>query len=331
MKQMILTPGVIRIAIAAGVLSAASLCSAFAAQAADDAEAKAQEAWRESVAQSDVPGEGCAHAAYPSMEWKKVECMEAPNLPFVPRSGRVSQTVDHGAITQDVGNGTDWSAGVSSGLISKTIGSFPNFKSTGEEDGGTANSYTLQLNTNAQNCPGDPAGCSAFVQFFYGPGEGFFQYWLINWPTTCPTGWGTYPYNTTYCYLTSPTVFVPAEPVSSVLETVKLSVSAKAGGQDRLIVTVGTEAYTTSMKEGALQLATAWTESEFNIFGNCCGNEAIFNKGTNIRVKVAVTNGTTDAPICESYGLTLEYNNLTLGSCTATGGAKPYIMFTEKN
>jgi hypothetical protein len=322
MNRKISTPGVIRIAIAAGVLSAASLSSAFAAQAADDAEAQAQEAWRESIVQSDVPGEGCFYAAYPSTEWLKVRCAEAKNVAAIPRISATPATV---------GNGTDWVAGVSSGLISRTVGSFPVFTSTGEEDGGSANSYTLQLNTNHQNCPGDPAGCAAFVQFFYGPGEGYFQYWLIGWPTTCPSGWGTYPFNTSYCYLTSPSVSVPAEPVSSVLQTVKLAATAKAGGQDRLTVTVGTEAYTTSMKEGALKLATAWTESEFNIFGGSSGSEAVFNKGTHIRVRVAVTNGTTNAPLCVSAGLTIETNNLRLGKCTAAGGAIPYIAFTESN
>jgi hypothetical protein len=315
---------VARIAMAASLAMVLSLSCAYASPVADDAEAQAQEAWRESIAQSDVQAEGCLYATYPSTEWLKVPCAEPKAVPAAPRIRAASRGI--------VGDGTDYSAAVSSGLISRTMGSFPIFTSTGEEDGGSANDYTLQLNTNSQDCPGNPANCSAFVQFFYGPGEGFFQYWLIGWPTTCPSGWGTYPYDTSDCYRTSPTVSVPAEPVSSVLETVKLSASAKAGGQDRLIVTIGTEAYTTSMKEAQLKLAPNWTESEFNIFGGCCGSEAVFNSGTSIRVKVGVTNGTTNAPICESNGLTLEYSNLTLGKkCTAVGGTAPYIVFNESN
>jgi hypothetical protein len=318
-------------AMAASIATGLSLSCAYASPAADNAEAQAQEAWRESIAQSDVPTEGCLYAAYPSTEWLKVPCAEPKNVPAAPRISVTPDTVGGGS-RGIVGNGTDYSAGVSSGLISRTMGSFPKFVSTGEEDGGSANDYTLQLNTNSQECPGNPAGCSAFVQFFYGPGEGFFQYWLIGWNTTCPSGWGTYPYNTTYCYLSSPSVPVPAEPVSSVLQTEKLSASAKAGGVDRLIVTVGTEAYSTSMKEAQLKLALNWVESEFNIFGGCCGSEAVFNSGTSIRVKVEVINGTTNAPICESNGLTLEYSNLTLGKkCTAVGGAMPYIVFNESN
>src|SRR5580658_7260805 len=176
-----------RIAMGVGLGTALSLSCAYAAPAADDAEAQAQESWRESIVQSDVPGEGCFHAAYPSTEWLKVPCAAAKNASVLTRISARPDTV---------GDGTDWSAGVSSGLISHAIGSFPKFKSTGEEDGGTPNSYTLQLNTNSQNCPGDPADCAAFVQFFYGPGEGFFQYWLVGWPTTCPSGWSTYPLDT---------------------------------------------------------------------------------------------------------------------------------------
>ncbi len=323
MKLKIHTPRMIPIAIAAGVLSAGLLSSAFAAQAADDAEALAQEAWHEAITQTEVSAEGCSRASYPSMEWEKIECAQAPHAPVVPRSVRASNIV---------GNGTDYVARVSSGLISKTVGSFPVFTTTGEEDGGSPNNYTLQLNTNSQNCPGEVAGCSAFIQFFYGPGEGFFQYWLIGWNTTCPSGWNTYPFNTTYCYRSSASVLVPAQPVSSVLQTVKLSATAKAGGFDRMFVTVGTTVYTTSLKEGVLKLAPNWTESEFNIFGNCCGNEAIFNAGTHIKVRVGVTNGTTDAPLCVAAGLTLEYTNLTLGKkCTATGGTYPNIVFTEAN
>ena len=50
MRQMVHLPRIARIAIAAGVLSAASL--AFAGRAVDEAEARNQEIWREAVARS---------------------------------------------------------------------------------------------------------------------------------------------------------------------------------------------------------------------------------------------------------------------------------------
>ena len=118
MKQMIHLPRIALIAIAAAVLSVASL-SSFAGEAADRAEARNQEIWREAISQTEVPAEGCFHASYPSLAWSKVECTVAPNVPYRPRSGRISQTV---------GDGNDYAAEVTSGLISKTIGSFPKVK-----------------------------------------------------------------------------------------------------------------------------------------------------------------------------------------------------------
>src|SRR5580693_5752503 len=105
-----------RIAMGVGLGTALSLSCAYAAPAADDAEAQAQESWRESIVQSD----GCFHAAYPSTEWLKVPCAAAKNASVLTRISARPDTV---------GDGTDWSAGVSSGLISHAIGSFPKFKS----------------------------------------------------------------------------------------------------------------------------------------------------------------------------------------------------------
>jgi hypothetical protein len=49
---------------------------------------------------------------------------------------------------------------------------------------------------------------------------------------------------------------------------------------------------------------------------------------------LTVNDGCSQAPSCfgPSYGGTTgEYNYLNLGSCTAAGGSKPYIQFTESN
>jgi hypothetical protein len=72
--------------------------------------------------------------------------------------------------------------------------------------------------------------------------------------------------------------------------------------------------------------------SEFNIIGDGGGPGASFNTGSKVTVKVAVTNGTKNAPKCASNaGTTAETNNLNLGTCTGTAGAAPYIKFTESN
>jgi hypothetical protein len=341
MKRKMSVHGAIRIAIAAGVLSAAWLSLTVAAQAADNAEALAQQAWREAIAQTEVPAAGCFHASYPSMEWNKVECVEAPHIPLRglrQSTGPVSETVGNSnkPVSETVGDGNDYVAEVSSGLISKTIGSFPKVKGVTSETGdGVSNSYSLQLNSNFMNtatCDGakNPADCLDWLQYAYLSDPyvvAFMQYWLINWNNPCPAGWSSYGND---CYTNSAGVDVPQEPVSE-LKTIKLSGSAVAGGLDTLVMTVGKEAYSVTGEDSVVYLATAWTESEFNIFGPGGGSEAIFNTGASITVKVAVTNGTKNAPACVNNGTTGETNNLNLGPCSGKGGSKPYIKFTESN
>jgi len=327
MKRKMSVHGVIRIAIAAGVLSAVLISLTVAARAADDAGALAQEAWREAIAHTSVPEAGCFEASYPLLEWNKVECVEAPNIPFLPRTRLGSQTV---------GNGDDYAAEVSSGVISQTVGTFPKVTGVKSETGVYgANSYTLQLNSNFMNtatCDGakDPAECLDWLQYVYSSDytEGFMQYWLINWNTKCPGGWYSYGGD---CYTNSNAVTIPKEAISK-LKTIKLSGTAVDGGLDTLVMTVGTKAYSVTGEDSVVYLSTAWTESEFNIVGDGGGSEAYFNTGSSLTVKVAVTNGTKNAAVCASdSGTTGETNNLNLGNCTGKGGAKPYIEFIESN
>jgi hypothetical protein len=326
MKQMIYLPRIARI-IAVSVLSAASLPSAFAGEGVDNAEARNQEIWREAIVETEVPAEGCFHASYPSLAWTKVECSVAPNVPYRPRSGRISETV---------GDGNDYAAEVSSGLIKKTVGSFPKVSGVTAEKGLLgANDYSLQLNSNFMNttaCDGasNPAKCLDWEQFVYSSGyeQAFMQYWLINWNNPCPSGWFSAGND---CYTNSAAVAVPREVITK-LKTLKLSGAAKKGGIDTLVFTVATEAYSTTGSDSVVDLATAWTESEFNIVGDGDGSEAIFNSGSSVTVKVAVSNGSKNTPICASdAGTTGETNNLNLGSCAGTGGAAPYIEFNESN
>jgi hypothetical protein len=331
MKPMIHLPRIARI-VAAAVVSAASLSSAFAGDAVNHSQARNQEIWREAITQTDVPAEGCFHASYPSLTWSKIECAVAPNVPYRPRTGAISQTV---------GDGNDYAAEVTSGLINKTKGSFAKITGVKTETGLLGpNDYSLQLNSNFMNtaaCNGasNPAKCLSWEQFVYssGYGEAFMQYWLINWNNPCPAGWFKYSND---CYTNSAGVIAPLEAITN-LKKLKLSGSAKKGtskkaGIDTLVFTAGTEAYSTTGSDSVVDLATAWTESEFNIIGDGDGSEATFNSGSSLTVKVAVSNGTKNAPTCASNsGTTGETNNLNLGSCTGTGAATPYIEFVESN
>jgi hypothetical protein len=325
MKRMYGLPQIARIALAAGFLSV-SLFSAFG-QAGDDVEARNEQLWRDSIAQVHVPAQGCFEASFPNLEWTQVECTVAPNIPYLPRAGRAGQIV---------GNGHDYAAEVTSGLISNAVGSFPTDKDVKtEEDQGVKNDYSLQLNSNFMNTPvcdgaKNPSECLDWEQFVYSSGSSaaFMQYWLINWYNACPKGWFSYSPD---CYTNSNAVAVPLEAITK-LKKLQLSATAENGGIDTLVFTVAKKAYSTTGEDSVVDLATAWTESEFNIIGDGGGSEAIFNLGASITVKVAVSNGTTNAPECAANsGTTGETNNLNLGSCSGTAGSAPYIEFVESN
>jgi hypothetical protein len=324
MKKMFVHD-LIRTAITAAVLGAALVPLTLAAQAADDAQALA--AWRVAIARTNASAAGCFQASYPSMRWNAVECTAAPVIPFIPRTGRGSLTV---------GDGNDYAAEVTSGLISKTVGSFPKVTGVKSEEGiGGANSYSLQLNSNfmnTQTCKHakNPAQCQDWEQFVYSSDytEAFMQYWLINWNTTCPSGWNSYGGD---CYTNSNAVGVPKEVITK-LKTLQISATAVKGGLDTLIMYVGKKAYKTTGADSVVYLATGWKESEYNVFGDGDGSEANFNTGSNITVESEVTNGTSNAAVCASHsGTTGETNNLNLGSCSGKGGSQPYIKFSESN
>jgi hypothetical protein len=325
MKQITYLPQIARI-VAAVVLGVVSISNAFAGGPVDAAEARNQEVWREAITQTEVPAQGCFHASYPSLAWNKVECVVAPNVPYRPPSGRISQTV---------GDGDDYASQVTSGLITKTVGSFAKVKGVKTESGLLgANDYSLQLNSNFMNtaaCDGAkiPAKCLDWEQFVYASGYdvAFMQYWLINWGNACPRGWFKF---STDCYTNSAGVTAPQEAITN-LKKLKLAGSTKKG-VDTLVFTVGTQAYSTTGLDSVVDLATAWTESEFNIIGDGDGSEANFNSGSSLTVKIAVTNGTKNAPTCApNSGTTGETNNLNLGTCSGTAGATPYIEFIESN
>ena len=315
----------IPIAVAAVLVSAVPYSSALSASPdGAQTQAQAQESWRETIVRTDVPGEGCFSAAYPSVTWLKVSCTVAPNLPYLPRGRTAAQTV---------GNGVDYVAETLK-LTSRSVGTFPTVTGVkSENDGGKANDYSLQLNSNFMTtavCNGH-SGCQSWQQFVYSSGYqvAFMQYWLINYGNTCPSGWMSYSGD---CYKNSAAVSVSAGTPITQLAKLKLSGNSVKNGKDTLIFTTGTTAHSTSGKDSVVDLATGWNQSEFNVIGDGNGSQAVFNKGASITVKISVTDGTTKAPTCVADGgTTAETNNLTLKGCTTFGGKAPAIEFTEAN
>ena len=315
------------VVLAAGTLAAVSTSPSFAQTAAPEvatvgAEALMQENWRETIARTAVPHEGCFQADFPNAVWVAAACSVAPDKVYVPHG--------HGG-PQTVGNGVDFAA-TTSNLTSAAVGTFPTVTGVTSEKDGSANVYSIQLNSNFMStaaCNGH-SGCLAWEQFVYSSQEqsAFMQYWLIDYGNSCPSGWNAYDGS---CYKNSAAVSVPKQPITSLAQ-LKLSGTAVSGGNDTLVFTTPTRAYSTTGKDSVTYLATAWKQSEFNIIGDGGGSKATFNRGSSVTVKVAVTHGSTAAPTCSSNaGTTGETNNLTLGACSAVSGATPYIQFKESN
>jgi len=197
--------------------------------AAPPPSAKALHDWRRGMARVPAPRQGCFTSSYPSTEWHEVPCTTAPQRPYPPARGPRPDTV---------GNGTDVSAQVG-GHISEAIGSFDSVTgvTTVTDPAGVSN-FSLQLNssffpTSTCNGEGIPGRCRGWQQFVYSnSGIAFIQYWLLNFNTTCPTGWNTFNFSCgNDCWRTgSNAVLVPFQAVANLIN---LSLTGQANDLQR--------------------------------------------------------------------------------------------------
>jgi len=294
-------------------------------QALSAAEAQRRTAWAVEIARVTPPKRGCFRAEYPSRTWLETACLIPPQRPYPPRAGPQPQSV---------GNGTDYSA-QTPGLMSGAYGQFENVSGvTSESGGGSANIFSLQINSSFFTGPACPGPCQSWQQFVYSNSFGLFmQYWLINHGPNCPPGWFTYA---PHCYRNSTgSAAVPAIVINSPasLQQLRLTGTAVAGGLDTATLTVGGTAYATSENDNFVTLSQGWTTAEFNIFGDGNGSSADFNAGSAMNVRTAVNTGSITAPNCVLQGFTGETNNLTLVAAPAvvTGVAWPSILFSQSN
>ena len=259
-----------------------------------------------------------------------------------------------------VGNGTDYFAEVASGTtIYQGQGAFTQVLNvTSENEGGNANEFSLQLNSNAftTNACNGLSGCIGWAQFLYtNPyypltggsepyGAAFIQYWLI--PTngqglTCPSG----PWQSSSggCVYNSPVACIPSCDATTDLTIASLPLMTLTGmpgtaGNDEVMLSVGSTLYSVSnlISNPDMGLAGNWDTAEFNVFGDGGGSYATFNTGATVTVTISVNNGTTNAPSCAqtspSGAATAETNSLTLVSpCCPISGASPGIAFLESS
>ena len=355
----------LHIAVTVGLAGIFSLPSAFAQSddAVDQRDFQAREVWRATMHQIGAPGQGCFHASYPSTAWEEVQCVAAPGYrSALPKEASRELTV---------GNGFDFVAQAPSGhLFSSVVGSFPTVTGVTSEksvgvpafgDGGILgkNEYTLQVNTNffhSAAC-GAYSGCLAWQQYVMstntpvsltsnklsGNTEVFIEYWLINYGVDngsdiCPKGFldggpDSVGPGDDCIQNTAATVVAKGQIPITDLAGLTLSGTAKSGGTDAATVTFDSDAYTATVSDKLTDIASGWSQAEFNVLGNAGGSEAVFNTGSSVEVYMAVTDGSSTAPTClapSNYdGTTGETNNLTLGKCIRGGASSPHIRFTE--
>ncbi len=282
-------------------------------------------AWHQAIRALRLPGTGCFTASFPNVQWQAVSCRPAPDVPFGPAT--------EGSPLFTVGDGVDYSAVSSGGLLSSVTGSFPSVSAWITEKGVVpvpgnpkmANTFSLQLNSSffsgspACSAATKPKYCLAWQQFVYATSPDsapsvspqlFMQYWLIDYGPTCPKGWLVGSLQNS-CYVSSRATSTPALSVSD-LSDVSLEGFVDAGESDGVILSAGTTAYARSNPDSVVDLSAAWTTAEFGVFGDGNGTKAKFGAGTTMRVMTATNNGTTLAPACSEEGFTGETNNLNL-------------------
>jgi hypothetical protein len=316
------------------------------AQAGSAPSAAELESWRQTMLHTKRPKKACYVATYPDPAWTEVTCTEPPAVPQSPAGGQEGN---------QVGNGVNFSAQPAYGSIQEAEGSFDSaVRVTGESDSGVANAFSLQMNTQPMPqttaCEGVPT-CKGGEQFIFSNSKCktlyanvdskacvYIQYWLLGFGNSCPTRWKSQAsLGTDNCMANSSTAMaVPQQTVSdSELETLKLmgqSPNTATGAGDWVTLTIGTTLYSAPGDDLIPDLNNYWFNAGFNLFGDCCESEAVFNAGATLKVRTVVNNGSgvVSTPTCgpiEGWG---ETSNLTLvGSCSAINGAVPAIVFTE--
>jgi hypothetical protein len=321
--------------------------------------AQARKAWNAQMVRLPFPNNGCFTATYPKIEWHEVQCGRPS-----PYRNVVGDGADY--VAQTSGNYITSSTGTFA-IPASSAGS-----ETGVVDHSPparANIFTLQMNSQSpvNSSDGSPfntpacagmLGCSGWEQFVFSQSQGpapkpgqqsaspgttpglFIEYWLYNAGPTCPAlpSWALagQPAGTPWsgaggtCVFNGPMTYVP--PLTSA-DLPGLVMKATAGANDTVTLTTASGMYGYS-EPSVLGLSNAWTETEFNVFGDCCKNDATFTSPTNLVVNVSIADGFPAAPTCiANDGTTGETNSLTLSGTPTVIPAlpEPSIEFTETN
>jgi len=329
------------------------------AKAAQQSVAQARKAWNVQMLRLQFPKNGCFTATYPKIEWREVQC----GRPSTHRN-LVGDGTDY--VAQTSGNYISSSTGT---FVTPTSSAGSETGDVFGKPPALANIFTLQMNSQSpvNSSDGSPfntpacAGvlnCSGWEQFVFSQTQGpppktgqlsaspnttpglFVEYWLYNAGPTCPAlpSWALagQPAGTPWsggggtCVFNGPMTYVP--PLTSA-DLPGLVMKATAGANDTVTLTTTSGMYGYS-EPSVLGLSNAWTETEFNVFGDCCLSNANFTSPTNLVVNISIADGFPMAPSCiANDGTTGETNSLTLSGTPTVIPAlsEPSIEFTETN
>jgi hypothetical protein len=246
--------------------------------------------------------------------------------------------------------------------------------SGGIDPGANEYSLQLNTNDNHTAACGSSSNCVAWVQFVMATNtpvsfnncttsscpltnqtQVFIEYWLLNYGTDinngatniCPSGFTDIGSDLLGgagddCVQNGPATVIDWNPPTNTgqlpitdLADLSLSGSATTNGNDEATVTYKGQAYKATVADNLTDIASVWNQAEFNVLGNAGSSEAVFNNGSSLIVKLAVTDGSTSAPSCVfNGGTTGETNNLSFVPtsspvCCPYGGSDPSIEFME--
>ena len=298
------------------------------------AEKAQREAWRIQMLHAPRKKGACYTANYPDTQWHEVPCKAPPHHVFPPHAGSHIETVGNG-VTDYVANPTS--------PITLADGSFDAVSTSGVQTQNAAsggvngtNMFSLQLNSEyfptTQCTSALGPKCRGWVQFVYDNSarDAYVQYWLLNYDFTpftgtCPSPWQP---DVGYCVQTAQTSSTLFPMLATAGDLKDMSVTGSGAG-----VTVYWNGAMISAPDFGIipDLASNWSDAEFNVFGDGGGGQAVFTGPTTITVRVQVETGTNIAPSCVPASYTGETNNLNLISTPTMEPKKQYpsIIFDE--
>ena len=208
-----------------------------------------------------------------------------------------------------------------------------------------SNIFTLQINSQSpvNSSDGSPfntpacngiAGCSGWQQFVFSQTQGpaptgseqsvpgapgttpglFIEYWLYNYGSTCPTlpSWATSGYlngGAGNCVFNGPVSNFPPQTAAD-LPYLVMTATETASEDEVTLANTKTGAMAAYKEPNYLSLAQAWTESEFNVFGDCCATQATFTSPTVLVVQTGIDDLSSNPAVCVANdGTTGETNN----------------------